>query len=337
MRVLTSISGNSLNEAGEIAATLENQGFTGITSQENRHDAFLPLAIAATHTEKLELRTSISIAFARSPMSSAMMAWDIQQASNGRFTLGLGSQVKGHNLRRFSVPWSPPAPRMREYVQAVRAIWDCWQNDSKLDYQGEHYQFTLMTPNFTPEKLAGPLPRIEIAAVGPVMLKVAAEECDGVMLHGFCTRKYLEQAVMPRLERGLERSNRIRSQFEISGGGFVATGEDDEAVAKMFEWIRMRVGFYGSTPSYWPVFEAHGLEDLGHKLNDMSKKGQWDEMTREISDDVVHLFAAVGRHDQLVEVLSERFSDLVDIVSLPLDTPPDVVQEVRSIATPVDA
>lgn len=336
MRVLTSISGNSLNEAGKIAATLENHGFTGITSQENRHDAFLPLAIAATHTEKLELRTSISIAFARSPMSSAMMAWDIQQASNGRFTLGLGSQVKGHNLRRFSVTWSPPAPRMREYVQAVRAIWDCWQNDSKLDYQGEHYQFTLMTPNFTPEKLTGPLPRIEIAAVGPVMLKVAAEECDGVMLHGFCTRKYLEQAVMPRLERGLERSNRTRSQFEISGGGFVATGEDDEAVAKMFEWIRMRVGFYGSTPSYWPVFEAHGLEDLGHKLNDMSKKGQWDEMTSEISDDVVHLFAAVGRHDQLVDVLSERFSDLVDIVSLPLDTPPDVVQEVRSIATPVD-
>ena len=334
---MTSISGNSLNEAGKIAATLENHGFTGITSQENRHDAFLPLAIAATHTEKLELRTSISIAFARSPMSSAMMAWDIQQASKGRFTLGLGSQVKGHNLRRFSVPWSPPAPRMREYVQAVRAIWDCWQNDSKLDYQGEHYQFTLMTPNFTPEKLAGPLPRIEIAAVGPVMLKVAAEECDGVMLHGFCTRKYLEQAVMPRLERGLERSNRTRSQFEISGGGFVATGEDDEAVAKMFEWIRMRVGFYGSTPSYWPVFEAHGLEDLGHKLNDMSKKGQWDEMTSEISDDVVHLFAAVGRHDQLVDVLSERFSDLVDIVSLPLDTPPDVVQEVRSIATPVDA
>ncbi len=333
---MTSISGNSLNEAGRIAATLENHGFTGITSQENRHDAFLPLAIAATHTEKLELRTSISIAFARSPMSSAMMAWDIQQASNGRFTLGLGSQVKGHNLRRFSVPWSPPAPRMREYVQAVRAIWDCWQNDSKLDYQGEHYQFTLMTPNFTPEKLVGPLPRIEIAAVGPVMLKVAAEECDGVMLHGFCTRKYLEQAVMPRLERGLERSNRTRSQFEISGGGFVATGEDDEAVAKMFEWIRMRVGFYGSTPSYWPVFEAHGLEDLGHKLNDMSKKGQWDEMTSEISDDVVHLFAAVGRHDQLVDVLSERFSDLVDIVSLPLDTPPDVVQEVRSIATPVD-
>ena len=334
MRVLTSISGNDLNDVGAMASCLEGSGFTGITSQENRHDAFLPLAIAATHTEKLELRTSISIAFSRSPMSSAMMAWDIQQASGGRFTLGLGSQIKGHNVRRFSVPWSPPAPRMREYVQSVRAIWDCWQNDSKLDYQGEHYQFTLMTPNFTPEKLECALPLIEIAAVGPVMLKVAAEECDGVMLHGFCTRKYLEQAVMPRLELGLDNSNRSRRRFEISGGGFVATGVDDEAVAKMFEWIRMRVGFYGSTPAYWPVFEAHGLEDLGHKLNDMSKKGLWDEMTREISDDVVHLFAAVGRHDELVDVLSKRFGDLVDIVALPPDTPADVVQNVRVVPTP---
>lgn len=334
MRVLTSISGNDLNDVGSIAMSLEQRGFTGITTQENRHDAFLPLAVAATHTKQLELRTSISIAFARSPMSSAMMAWDIQQASGGRFTLGLGSQVKGHNIRRFSVPWAPPAPRMREYVQSVRAIWECWQNGARLDYQGEHYQFTLMTPNFTPEKLAGALPRIEIAAVGPVMLKVAAEECDGVMLHGFCTRKYLEEAVMPRLELGLKNANRSRQKFGISGGGFVATGADDEAVAEMFEWIRMRVGFYGSTPSYWPVFEAHGLEDLGHKLNDMSKKGQWDDMTKEISDDVVHLFAAVGRHDQIVGALEKRFGDLVDIVALPADTPAEVVQDVAGIKTP---
>ena len=336
MRVLTSISGKDLNDVGRMVNSLEDAGFSGITSQENRHDAFLPLAIAATHTKSLQLRTSISIAFARSPMSSAMIAWDIQQASDGRFTLGLGSQVKGHNVRRFSVPWSPPAPRMREYVQSVRAIWDCWKNDSKLDYQGEHYQFTLMTPNFTPEKLDCGLPRIEIAAVGPVMLKVAAEESDGVMLHGFCTRKYLRESVMPRLELGLHNSNRSRRVFEISGGGFVATGADDEAVAKMFEWIRMRVGFYGSTPAYWPVFEAHGLEELGHKLNDMSKKGLWDEMAREISDDVVHLFAAVGRHDQLVAALSERFGGLVDIVSLPPDTPADLLQDVRAIPTPYD-
>ena len=331
---MTSISGNDLNEVGVIANSLEAAGFTGITSQENRQDAFLPLAIAATHSKKLELRTGISVAFARSPMSSAMMGWDIQQASRGRFTLGLGSQVKGHNVRRFSVPWSPPAPRMREYVQSVRAIWDCWQNHSKLDYQGEHYQFTLMTPNFTPDKLKCALPRIEIAAVGPVMLKMAAEECDGVMLHGFCTRKYLKESVMPRLELGFTNSGRPRGGFEISGGGFIATGADDKAVAKMFEWIRMRVGFYGSTPAYWPVFEAHGLEDLGHKLNEMSKKGLWDEMRLQISDDVVHLFSAVGRHDQLVEVLLKRYSDIVDTVALPPDTPPELIQDVQTIPTP---
>ena len=263
------------------------------------------------------------------------MSWDLQAASNGRFTLGIGSQVKGHNIRRFSVPWSAPAPRMREYVQAVRAIWDCWKNDTRLDYQGEHYQFSLMTPNFTPEKLECNLPKIEVAAVGPVMMKVAAEECDGVMLHGFCTRKYLEEVVTPRLKRGLEKSGRKREDFEISGGGFVACGADDEAVNTMFEWIRMRVGFYGSTPSYWPVFETHGLEDLGLKLNDMSKKGQWNEMTQQIPDDVVHLFAAVGRYDELVSVLTERFGGLVDYVGLPADTPTDVLQDVLAIKRPL--
>jgi len=331
MRILTSISGHNLNDIGGVCHNLETLGFTDLSAQENKQDAFLPLAIAATNSKAMHLRTSVSIAFARSPMSSAMLSWDIQAASKGRFTLGLGSQVKGHNVRRFSVPWSPPAPRMREYVQSVRAIWDCWENGTRLDYQGEHYQFSLMTPNFTPEPLGTPVPKIQIAAVGPAMMKVAAEECDGVMLHGFCTRKYLQERIMPRLEKGLESAGRSRGQFEISGGGFVATGPDDEAVQKLFEWVRMRIGFYGSTPSYWPVFEVHGLEDLGLKLNEMSKKGQWDEMTKEISDDVVHLFAAVGRHDELVGALTDRFGGMTDIVGLPEDTPPDVIQEVLTI------
>ena len=331
MRILTSISGHNLNDIGGVCHNLETLGFTDLSAQENKQDAFLPLAIAATNSKAMHLRTSVSIAFARSPMSSAMLSWDIQAASKGRFTLGLGSQVKGHNVRRFSVPWSPPAPRIREYVQSVRAIWDCWENGTRLDYQGEHYQFSLMTPNFTPEPLGTPVPKIQIAAVGPAMMKVAAEECDGVMLHGFCTRKYLQERIMPRLEKGLERAGRSRGQFEISGGGFVATGPDDEAVQKLFEWVRMRIGFYGSTPSYWPVFEVHGLEDLGLKLNEMSKKGQWDEMTKEISDDVVHLFAAVGRHDELVGALTDRFGGMTDIVGLPEDTPPDVIQEVLAI------
>lgn len=331
MRILTSISGHNLNDIGGVCHNLETLGFTDLSAQENKQDAFLPLAIAATNSKAMHLRTSVSIAFARSPMSSAMLSWDIQAASKGRFTLGLGSQVKGHNVRRFSVPWSPPAPRMREYVQSVRAIWDCWENGTRLDYQGEHYQFSLMTPNFTPEPLGTPVPKIQIAAVGPAMMKVAAEECDGVMLHGFCTRKYLQERIMPRLEKGLESAARSRDQFEISGGGFVATGPDDEAVQKLFEWVRMRIGFYGSTPSYWPVFEVHGLQDLGLKLNEMSKKGQWDEMTKEISDDVVHLFAAVGRHDELVGALTDRFGGMTDIVGLPEDTPPDVIQEVLAI------
>lgn len=332
MKVNTGIPVHDLKAVGAAAMAVEANGFSGISTQENRQDAFLPLAVAAAHTENLELRTSIAIAFARSPMVAANMSWDLQRASNGNFTLGLGSQVKGHNVRRFSVPWSAPAPRMREYVQSIRAIWDCWKNGTPLDYQGEHYQFSLMTPNFTPEPLNGELPKIQIAAVGPAMMKVAAEECDGVMLHAFCTRKYLDEVILPKLQKGLDAKDKARSDFEISGGGFIVTGKDDEAVNKMFEWVRMRVGFYGSTPSYWPVFEAHGWQDLGQKLNDMSKKGQWQDMTKEISDEVVHEFCAVGRHDQIHNAIQQRFGGAVDVLALPADTPPELVQELRRIS-----
>ena len=331
MRTVTSVSHHGLNSVGEAARRIEATGIDGISTQENRHDPYLPLAVAATQTRSIGLRTSIAIAFSRSPMPVANVAWDLQTASNGRFTLGLGSQVKGHNVRRFSVPWSPPAPRLREYVQALRAIWRCWQDGERLNYEGEHYQFTLMTPNFCPEPLTCALPRVQIAAVGPVMMSVAAQECDGVLLHGFCTRKYLDEAVMPRLLKGLAKAGRAREDFEISGGGFVCTGKDDEAVAKMFEWVRMRVGFYGSTPSYWPVFEAHGLEDLGRKLNDMSKKGQWDAMTEEVSDEVTHLFCAVGRHDQIAAAVERRFGGVADVIGVGEDVPPDLVQDLHRI------
>ena len=331
MKINTGLPAHDLNAVGSAARAIEAQGFSGVSTQENRQDAFLPLAVAATSTKNLELRTSIAIAFARSPMVAANMSWDIQRASKGRFTLGIGSQVKGHNVRRFSVPWSAPAPRMREYVQAVRAIWDCWANGTPLNYQGEHYQFSLMTPNFTPEPCEQGVPKVQIAAVGPAMMKVAAEECDGVMLHVFCTGKYLHEVIIPRLNKGLENSGRTRADFEISGGGFVATGADDEAVHNMFEWVRKRVGFYGSTPAYWPVFEQHGWQDLGLKLNDMSKKGQWEHMTQAVSDDVVHEFCVAGRHDQIKEQIQQRFAGAVDVISLPSDTPSDLLQELHSI------
>lgn len=328
MKTITSVTGVELDQVGRHVQRLENLGFSGITAQENRFDPFLPLAIAAVQSKSIELRTSVAIAFARSPMASANLAWELQAASGGRFTLGLGSQVKGHNVRRFSVPWSAPAPRMREYVGSLRAIFDCWQNGTPLDFQGEHYQFTLMTPNFAPEPLACGLPKIQIAAVGPAMMKVAAEECDGVMLHGFCTQKYLDEVVLPRFTSSGHTRDGSRDDFEMSRGGFVATGEDDEAVDKMYEWVRQRIGFYGSTPSYWPVFEVHGLEDLGRELNDMSKKGKWDEMTQTVPDDVVNLFCARGRYDQITNAIELHFGGRVDVVGMPADTPRDLLQDI---------
>jgi probable F420-dependent oxidoreductase len=217
----------------------------------------------------------------------------------------------------------------------LRAIWRCWKTGEKPSYEGEHYRFTLMTPNFTPPQIDCPPPAVTIAAVGPAMLKVAAEECDGVKLHGFCTKKYLTDQIMPRIDAGLAKSGRARAQYEISGGGFLATGPDDAAVAERFEWVRQRVAFYGSTPSYYPVFAVHGLEDLGLKLNGLVRQGKWDEMAKEVPDDVAHLFAAVGRHDQIAGAIAERFGGFADALTLRADgvggMPPDLVQDIRRI------
>ena len=340
MRVFTTLPQENLTKVGPAAQAIEAAGYTGVSTQENRHDPFLALAVAGAATRRIELHTGVAISFARSPMTVANVGWDLAASYGpGRVTIGLGSQVRAHNERRFSVPWTPPAPRMREYIQAVRAIWAAWKGDGKLAYEGKHYRFTLMTPNFVPENYDGPPPRLGLAAVGPAMLKVAAEESDDVKLHVFCTRKYLAETIMPILEAGLAKSGRTREQFEISGGGFVVTGKDDEAVAKLFDWVRYRVAFYGSTPAYWPVFEAHGLGDLGRKLNAMTRAGQWDQLAGEVSDDVVHLFAAVGRHDQIAKAIEARFGGLVDSISAsansakPSDMPPDLLQDLARIPT----
>src|SRR5215467_1433966 len=227
MRVFTTLPQEDLRKVGPAAQAIEAAGYTGVSTQENRHDPFLSLAVAGAATQRIELHTSVAIAFARSPMVCANVGWDLAAGTGGRFTLGLGSQVRAHNERRFSVPWSPPAPRMREYVQAIRAIWAAWKDGGKLNYEGKHYRFTLMTPNFTPEPYDGPTPRIGMAAVGPLTLKVAVEVADSVKLHSFCTRKYLEQDTLPIIEAGLAASRRKRGAFEITGGGFVVTGKDD--------------------------------------------------------------------------------------------------------------
>ncbi len=339
MRVLTVLPQHNLQDVPAEAAAIEAAGYDGAVTMENKYEPFLPLAVAATATKRIELSTGIAIAFARSPMVVAETAHDLQTASKGRFTLGLGSQVKGHNERRFSVPWSPPVPRLREYIEGMRAIWRCWEKGEKLNYVGEHYQFTLMTPNFIPDRNGLPPVPVTIAAVGPAMLRLAGRVCDGVRLHPFCTRRYLEDVVMPRLEDGFTKGGTKRENFEITGGGYMVTGPDQESIDKLFEWVRYRVAFYGSTRSYFPVWELHDEQDLGMKLHEMSKRGEWDKMAAEVPDDIVHLFAAVGGYDEIVGAAEARFGGISDTLNasmsadLDISLPGEVIQDLQKIPT----
>ena len=337
MRILTTLPQADLRQVANAARKAEVDGFTGLVTLENRNDPFLAHAVAAIATNQIELGTAVAIAFARSPMVVANVAWDLQVGSRGRFVLGLGPQIRAHNERRFSVPWSAPVPRLREYVHALRAIWRAWESGEKLNFEGEFYRFTLMTPNFVPASLHLPMVPVTLAAVGPYSLRLAGEVADGARLHPFCTRAYLAETVLPRINEGLAKSGRARENFEITGGGFIATGTDEEAVAKSVDWVRMRVAFYGSTPAYWPVLAAHGLEDLGRELNSLSRAGKWDEMTARIPDDVVSLFAAIGTHDEIAARIAARFGGLLDTVyasvsaERPSDMPPEAVAAVKRI------
>jgi probable F420-dependent oxidoreductase len=316
MRISTVIPGGDWRATAAAAAAAEAAGFDQLQANELKHDPFATLIPATLATEKMGLATSVAIAFPRSPMIVAGLGWDLQRNTRGRFVLGLGSQVKGHNERRFSVPWSPPAPRMAEYVAALRAIWRCWETGVPLDFRGEHYTFTLMTPEFAQEPNGLAMVPVTIAAVGPAMQRLAGRVCDGVRLHSFCTRAYIEQVVMPEIEAGLAASGRPRANFEISGGGFVATGPDREAVKAAAEHVRYRVAFYGSTPAYRPVLALHGHEELGKRLSAMAKAGEWSQMAAAVPDEVLHLFAAVGTYDELPERIAERFGGVVDSVSI---------------------
>jgi probable F420-dependent oxidoreductase len=341
MRVLNTLPQADLRTTAAAAIAAEEAGYDGLLTMENKHDPFLAHAIAAVNTDRIELGTSVAIAFPRSPMVVANACWDLQNASRGRFVLGIGPQIKPHNERRFSVPWTAPAPRLREYVQALRAIWTCWEKGEKLDFRGQHYTFTLMPPYFMPPSTGQKMVPITLAAVGEHSLRLAGELADGVRLHGFCTRRYLEQMILPRLQEGMARTGRTREHFEITGGGFVATGKDSDAVAKAFEIVRGRIGFYGSTPAYWGVLELHGYGDLGRELNAMSKAGKWNEMPARIPDDLVHLFPAVGTHQEIADRIAERFGGLSDAINLRPDSsafggdvPPETLRQIKRIPTP---
>ena len=318
MRVFTELPPADWRSVGPAAQAAEAAGFDALMTTELGHDVLAPLAFAAVATERVELTPSIAVAFPRSPTVLASEAWDLQANSRGRFVLGLGPQVKGHNERRFGIPWSPPAPRLREYIEALRAIWRCWEKGGKLDYRGKHYVLTLMTPEFSPERTGLPMVPVTISAVGPAMLRLAGELCDGVRLHPICSRRYLEEVSLPAMLEGMQRTGRRREHFDIHGGGFVCTGPDEATVRKAMEAARFRVAFYGSTRTYRPILAMHGLENLGQRLHEMSVQGQWKDMAQLISDDTLRIFAACGTYAEIPGEIEQRFGGAADSITIPL-------------------
>jgi len=329
MRVFTMLPMRHWREAGSFGAAAESAGFDAVTTVELGHDVFTPLAFAALATERIELTPSIAVAFPRSPTVMASQAWDLQANSNGRFVLGLGSQVKGHNERRFGIAWSAPAPRLRDYVRALRAVWRCWETGEKLDYRGEHYKLDLMTPDFSPEPTGLPMAPVTIAAVGDAMLRVAGEVCDGVRLHPLCSRRYLDEVALLRIGEGMRRGGRSRANFDDFGGGFVVTGPDAESIAAGMDRVRERVALYASTRTYTPILALHGLQELGLKLHAMSMEGRWNEMPGAVSDEVVHIFAACGTYGDITTAIEARYGGLADAIELnfPASTPSGLQRE----------
>ena len=314
MKVDGGIGFNLADVPGQ-AKQAEGAGYDGIWTAETSHDPFFPLLIAAEHTERIELGTGIAVAFARNPMNLAVVANDLQLFSGGRFMLGLGSQIKAHIEKRFSMPWSHPAPRMRELVMAMRAIWDSWHNGSKLDFRGDFYSHTLMTPFFNPGPNEYGPPKVFLAAVGEKMTEVAGEVCDGILVHGFTTERYLREVTLPALERGLAKGGRRREDYEVSYPSFLVTGETEEDMAKAATAVRQQIAFYASTPAYRPVLDLHGWGDLQTELNALSKQGEWVKMGGLIDDEIMRTFAVVGEPGDIPKGLVARFGDVVDRIS----------------------
>ena len=304
-----------LPAAGELAHDLETIGFDGLYTAEGPHEPFFPLLLAAEHTTRPTLFTNIAVAFARNPMTLANIGYDLQTFSKGRFRLGLGSQIKAHIEKRFSMPWSHPAPRMRELILATRAIWDCWNGGTALDFRGEFYRHTLMTPFFVPGPNPYGNPKISLAAVGTHMTEVAAEVADGIILHAFTTERYVREVTMPALERGFAKAGKSRDDFEISGPLFIVSGADEEQLEKAKQGTKQQIAFYGSTPAYRGVLELHGWGDLQDELNRLSKQGEWVAMGDLITDDILDAFAIVGEPEDIPKAMLARYGGIVDRLS----------------------
>ncbi|RIL04465.1 MAG: LLM class F420-dependent oxidoreductase [Proteobacteria bacterium] len=339
MKVDGAILVDDPRDAGPLARRLEAAGYDGAFTFEGRHDPFLPLAVAAEHTERMELATAIAVAFARGPMTLAQLGYDLQLHSRGRFVLGLGSQIRAHVERRFGAPWSRPAARMREAVQAIRAIWRSWHEGAPLDFRGEFFRHTLMTPVFDPGPNPFGLPPIFVAGVGPKMTEVAGEVADGYFVHPFHTPASVERVTLPALRRGFDRAGRSADGFTVSCQLIVATGDGDEAIERARQGAKAQISFYASTPAYRPVLDCHGRGELQEELNALSKRGAWLEMVGRVDDALLDEVAVVGHRREIAAKIASRCEGFADRVSLVAPFAPDpdlwadVVRELRAITS----
>lgn len=317
------------------ACELEEIGYDGLLVAEIAHDPFMPLALAAHHTNKIALRTCIAVALARNPMTAANIGHDLNAYSCGRFALGIGSQIKPHITRRFGMPWHGPAKQMREYIEALHAIWDCWYDGTRLDYRGQYYRHSLMTPEFTPTNTEFGRPKILMAAVGPLMMDTACAVADGIIVHSFCSELHFKNVMLPAIRAGLSKYGRSLDEFEIQFPVFVASGDTEEALEKAKSAIRYRLGFYGSTPAYKNVLDTHGWGDLQPRLNRMTKEGHWDKLPQEIPDEMLSAFAVIGDPIEAAQQIADRFGGLIDRCAIEATSGPDILQRQIDILRPL--
>jgi len=315
MKFDVSLLVHDLSQMPALARFADELGFDGIWTFETSHEPYLPLVLAAEHSERLSLGTSIAVAFPRSPTITAQIAWDLARYSKGRFILGLGTQVKGHNERRFGIKWERPVAKMRDYILAVRAVWESWQNQTRLDYRGEFYQLTLMTPFFSPAPHEYARIPIFVAGVNRGMCELAGELCEGFHVHPLHTTRYLQERILPSIESGLAKSARPRSAIELSSSIFVIPTDDAEQAAKYEAEVRQQIAFYASTPPYRPVFELEGWSDVADQLTALAARAEWSAMASLIDDDMIDRFALRATWAELPAQLRQKYSGLLDRVS----------------------
>ena len=329
MKIDGALIATELVEAGASARRYEEQGFDGVLSFEGTHDPFVPLVLAAAATERVELTTAIAIAFARNPMVCAYLANDLQLVSRGRFVLGLGSQIRPHIEKRFSETWSRPNARMREFIRALRAIWTAWGEGTRLDFRGEFYTHTLMTPFFSPGKNPYGPPPVALAGFGPGMVRVAGEVADGWIVHPLHSPEFVRAVTLPALEEGAAQGGRTRKDLSISAQTITMVGSNDEEIARARQKARAQISFYGSTPSYRVMLDHHGWGELQPELNRLSKEGRWGEMMAKVTDEMLDVIGVSGTPAQVAARLVQR-NDFADRTSLVLynETEPDAVVDI---------